>query len=296
MPLIGELAALSASVLWAFTTIVFTEATIKLGAFKLNLDRLILATILILITLLVTGISFNITYEQLIYLSISGVIGLILGDSFLFAAFKTIGPRIGMLIMSFNPAIAAVVAYFALNESISLPAIIGMLLTLCGISIVVLEKPKVSDKFKVSVKGVIYGFLAAFGQGIGLIFSKMAFLEGESINTFTATFYRISIAALFMVILSLLKKQNRNPIKPYIVEKRLIKLLIIGSIIGPYLGITLSFIAVTKTQIGIASTLLSITPLIMLPISKFVYKEKLSYISILGAFLAVGGVSLLFML
>ncbi len=293
MPFIGEIAALGGALLWSFSSFLFTEATIRLGVIQLNIDRLILAILLILLTIFAFGIAFTTTNTQLIYLSISGIIGLVLGDTFLLAAFKAIGPRITMLIMSFNPAVAAIFAYFMLHETLGLPIIFGMALTLAGISLVVMEKPKTKTKFKVTTRGVIYAFLGAFGQAIGLVFSKMAFLDCE-INSLTASLYRMLAALLIILPLGMIMKHYRNPIKIYLKDKKLFLLVTIGSIIGPYLGITLSFIAAINTKIGVASTLLATVPIMMLPLSHYFYKEQLSFRSIAGAVIAVLGVQLLF--
>lgn len=294
MPFIGEIAALGGAILWAFSSFLFTEATIRLGVIQLNVDRLILAILLLLLTIFAFGIGFSTTNTQMLYLFISGIIGLVLGDTFLLAAFKSIGPRITMLIMSFNPAVAAIFAFFMLGETLGLPIIIGMALTLAGITLVVMEKQKTKTKFKVTPKGVIYAFLGAFGQAFGLVFSKMAFLEGD-INSLTASLYRMLAALLIIVPLGIIMKQYSNPIKIYLKDKKLFLLVTIGSIIGPYLGITLSFIAAINTKIGVASTLLATVPILMLPLSHYFYKEKLSFRSIAGAVIAVLGVQLLFL-
>lgn len=70
--------------------------------------------------------------------------------------------------------------------------------------------------------------------------------------------------------------------------------MLIGSIIGPYLGISLSFIAIENTSVGIAATLMSTTPIMLIPLSKYFYKEQIHFISIIGTIIAVFGVSLLF--
>lgn len=294
MNYIGEFAALGAALLWAFTSFVFTEASFKIGTYQLNIDRMIISGLLIVFTLLTFNFPIELSSTQIFYLGLSGFIGLVVGDTFLFAALKILGPRLSMLIMSFNPAIATIFAYLILGETLSNFAVIGMSLTLFGISIVVLEKPKSITKFKVTTKGIFYASMAAFGQGLGLIYAKIAFLEGD-IHSFTATFYRLLISIIIMLPIGMIINQYKNPIKIYLNNKVLMRLVIIGAIIGPYLGITLSFIAVTKTEIGIASTLLSTVPIIMLPLTYFIYKEKLSKIAIGGALLAVSGVGLLFL-
>jgi drug/metabolite transporter (DMT)-like permease len=291
----GELAALAAALLWSTSSFVFTEASIRIGSIQLNISRMILAALLLLVTFVVFGIDFSLSNQQVFYLTVSGLVGLSLGDTFLFKAFQSAGPRVSMLLMSFNPAIAAILAFFILNETLSAYSILGMGITLTGISIVILEKPVgENNKFRVTKLGIIYGFLAAAGQGTGLVFAKFAFSFGE-IHPLIATFVRIVAAVVMMFPLAVIIKKYKNPFKLFYRDRKSLGLVALGSVIGPYLGITFSFIAVIYTKVGIASTLMATVPILMLPMSKFYYKEKLSWKAILGAFIAVTGVGILFL-
>jgi drug/metabolite transporter (DMT)-like permease len=69
----------------------------------------------------------------------------------------------------------------------------------------------------------------------------------------------------------------------------------IGSVFGPFLGVSFSLLAVQNTSTGIAATIMSIVPVIIIPASVFVFKEKVSFKEVIGAILAVGGVALLFL-
>jgi drug/metabolite transporter (DMT)-like permease len=294
MPLIGEISALTAAILWASISIVFTTVAFRIGVVQLNVDRMILAATFLFITIVIFSIDYTVNLNQLIFLTISGFIGLVLGDSFLFKAFQEIGPRLTMLIYSVNPAIAAILAYFFLGEMMEMLAIIGVVVTLTGIGLVVLEKPNATNKFKITRAGIIYGVLGATGQAVGLIFAKGAYNYGD-IHSLTATFVRIASAAIVMLPLGILFRKYKNPFKLYLRERKTFKLVVLGSILGPYLGISLSFVALTNTKIGVAATLMSTVPVIVLPLTWYFYKEKLSFISIAGAIVTVAGVSMLFL-
>ena len=136
--------------------------------------------------------------------------------------------------------------------------------------------------------------MGAFGQAANLIYAKEAFQIGE-INGFVATFYRMLPSLPFMYLLGFIYKKRRKSFSTLRESKTALRYIVIGSIIGPFLGITFSLIAVSYTYVGIASTLMSTVPIVMLPIVIFYYKEKLSLISILGAFVAVIGVAILFL-
>lgn len=294
MNFLGEASALTCAVLWSFSSFVFTEAAIRIGSLQLNLYRSFLATVFLVITIFMFGLDYQISFEQFIYLGTSGIIGLIIGDTFLFAAFKKIGPRISMLVMSMSPAMSALLAYIVIGEVLSFLGIFGIVVTLAGICIVVMQKPDSNSRFKISKIGVFYSFLAALGQAVGLIFAKLAFDDGE-IHSIVATFYRLSVSTVAMLPVMMILKQLRNPITFFMNDKKSLKLVAIGSIIGPYLGITLSILAIVHTKIGIASTLMATVPIIMLPLSRIFHSEKLRISSIIGAFIAVVGCAMLFL-
>lgn len=291
----GELAALITAFLWSMTSIAFSEASRKVGSVYVNVTRMIFAFTYLSVTLIISRVSFNLSFNQIVYLVISGFIGLVFGDTFLFNAYRLIGARLSMLVMSSSPAFAALLAFIFLGEKISLIGIFGIIITIVGISLVVLQREEIpTSKYKVDWNGIFFALLGSIGQAVGLIFAKFAFNEGE-INGFVATFVRISAALILILPMTVFTNRYSHPIKIFNENKKGLFYTIIGSFIGPYLGITFSLISISHTRIGIASTIMATVPIIMLPMVYFFYKEKLSWISIMGAFLAVGGVALLFL-
>lgn len=295
MPYIGEISALITAVLWAGTAIAFTEAGKIVGSYVVNITRLLLATLYLIITILLFNLDYNISWNQIYLLGLSGVIGLVFGDGFLFKSFQYIGARLSMLVMTLAPPMAALLAYIYLGEQLSALGIFGIVITISGISIVIFKRSEQpTDDYKKNNIGYLFAFLGAIGQAVNLIFAKEAFEIGE-INGFVATFYRMIPSIPLMYLLGFIYRKKRNSIKILKTEPVALKYIIIGSIIGPYLGITFSLIAVAYTFVGIASTLMSTVPIVMLPIIIFYYKEKLSPISIIGAIIAVIGIAVLFL-
>lgn len=291
----GELSALLTAVLWSFTSIFFSSAARKIGSFQLNINRLILASIFLFLTIILFGFDLSLSTRQIVYLSLSGLVGLIFGDSFLFRAYQTIGPRLSILLLSSSPAMTAVLAYFFLEERISALGLIGMAVTLLGIMLVVLEKTDVPGaKFKLDKIGIFHGFMGALGQAGGLILAKFAFEESD-LNGMVATFVRILASVIVIVPVALMIRRYKNPFKLYRENIKALWLTIGGTIVGPYLGITFSLIAIAHTKLGIAATLMSTMPIMMLPLMKIIHKEKLNWRAYTGAFLAVGGIAILFL-
>ncbi|HRN26320.1 MAG: DMT family transporter [Ignavibacteriaceae bacterium] len=293
MPYLGELSALLTAVLWSGTSIAFSSAAEKIGSLQLNINRMILASLFLTSTILIMGYDFDLSNSQFIYLIISGVIGLVIGDSFLFKSFQMIGARISMLLMALSPAMSAILAFIFLNEIITPTGIVGILITIAGIALVVLER-NTNSKYQVTTLGIVYGILGALGQAGGLIFAKFAFNEGH-IAGFVATFIRVFSSVIIFFPIMLMLKKYKNPYKIFSKDKSAFGATLLGTILGPFLGITFSLIAVANTKVGIAATLMSTMPIIMLPLVKYIYKEKLSWRAITGAVIAVGGVALIFL-
>jgi drug/metabolite transporter (DMT)-like permease len=279
MSYLGELSALLTAFLWAGSSIAFASATARLGSFNINITRLLLAAVYLLILIPVAGFD----------------IGLSVGDTFLFKSYELIGARVTMLMMSLAPAIAALLSYYFLHENISVTGIIGITITIAGIVLVVLDREvNSSHKKKMISVGIIYAFIAAAGQGAGLVLAKMAFQEG-SINGFVATGFRIIASLILILPFAILTNRYKNPIKIFQSNHTALWQTIAGSFLGPFFGITFSLIAIANTSVGIASTIMAMVPILMLPLVKILYKEKLTVKAIVGAFIAVGGVAVLFL-
>ncbi|MDI6767375.1 MAG: DMT family transporter [Bacteroidota bacterium] len=295
MPFLGEMSALLTAMLWAGSAMIFAAATKRVGSFQVNITRLILAVIYLTLLIIILQLDVNLSSGQIINLSISGIIGLALGDTFLFKAFQEIGARISMLIMSLAPTIAALLAYFVLGETLSFIGVLGIVITISGVSIVVLEKgASPLEKISPTTAGLTYALFGAIGQGVGLIFAKMAFLESE-VNGFVATNIRIIASLVLLLPFAMMTKRFKSPIQMFRENKKAFNLTALGSILGPFLGISFSLIAIKYTNVGVAATIMAIVPILMLPLVRIVYKEILSWRAIIGAFIAVSGVAVLFL-
>jgi drug/metabolite transporter (DMT)-like permease len=295
MNYVGEVSALLTAVCWSGSALAFSAASLRVGSVRLNVTRLLMAAVLLLVTIVLAGIDFNLSASQLRNLALSGIVGLVIGDTFLFKSYEYIGARLGMLIMSFAPAVTALLAYLLIGEVLGWYGAVGMGVTLFGISVVVLDRREtIAGSRRVFVQGIIYAFIAAAGQGGGLVLAKMAFNEG-SVNGFVASLIRITSAVVIMLPLVRLAGEYSTVFKIYSSDRRALWLTLLGSFLGPFLGITLSLVAVTYTTVGIAATLMATVPILMLPLIKFLLKESVSWLALAGAVVAVAGVAVLFL-
>lgn len=301
----GELAALLVAVFWTITAVAFESASKKVGSLSVNLIRLFMAFVFLAILGVITGkgwLPFGATSHNWIWLSISGIVGFVLGDLFLFQAYVVVGARISMLIMALAPPIAAVTGWLLMDESMSGKSIIGMVLTILGISMAIMgrqdlepvlkgEKAKRKKlRFKFPLKGLLLAFGGAAGQGIGLVLSKYGM---QDYDPFAATQIRVitGVAGFVFIIIALKAGgQVKNALKNIPAMKR----LSVGAFFGPFLGVSFSLVAIQHTSSGIASTIMAIVPVLIIAPSVFIMKEKITWPEAIGALVAVGGVSLFF--
>lgn len=294
---IGELAALGTAFCWTFSAIYFELSGKRVGSLSVNYIRLITGFIFISIFTLITRGMFlpvDATAHNWIFLSISGFIGFFIGDLFLFQSYLEVGSRISMLIMAGSPPITALLGYLVFGEKLSLINLLGMVITLAGIAIVILGKDSNEEKLKAnySVKGLMYAFLGSLGQAVGLIFSKVGMGE---YNIFAATQIRI-ITGFISFTLFIIYLKKWEDIKAAFKDKKAMTGITLGSIAGPFVGVSLSLLSLKYTSAGISSTITSIVPVTIIPISIWVFKEKVKPKEIFGATVTVIGVGVLFLL
>lgn len=306
----GYAAGLATSVLWTFTSIFFTAAGKRLGATVLNAYRIFFAVLLLALThRALNGIWLpQALPRQHLYLALSGIIGLSLGDLALFTAFVDIGPRRSMLVMTTAPIFAALFGWLMLGEMLRPAAWVGIALVLGGVAWVILERPtRLSDTARgMLARGTALAFIAAACQAAGLLFSKQGMghgwaAEAQFIKPQTATLLRMFFAAIGMVPILLLysyrhRTRSRAALSASRTGTRWAGYLFAsaGACVGPYLGVWMSLVASDKAPLGIAQTLCSLPPILILPFAAGLYRERITTRAILGALTAVGGAWLLF--
>lgn len=292
---LGEMTALITALCWTITAVTFETAGKKVGSISVNLIRLIIAFILIsTYNLFSRGMILPIdaSGSTWLWLTFSGIIGFVIGDLFLFQAYVEVGARISMLMMSTVPPITAITGFIIMGEKITDLGLCGMITTIAGIALVILTK-NVDDKkitFSHPMKGLAYAFIGALGQAFGLVISKFGM---GSYDPFAATQIRIIAAIIgFSIIITVSKKWGKVFVA--FKDSRAMKFISIGSVFGPFIGVSLSLLAVQYAPTGIVSTITSITPILLIPVSIIVFKEKVFPREIIGAFITLLGILLLF--
>jgi drug/metabolite transporter (DMT)-like permease len=313
----GELAALLTAVFWTITALAFEAASKKIGSLIVNLLRLLVGFLCLSVFcwfyrgyLLPTDASGR-TWMILI---LSGLVGFTFGDLCLFQSFVVIGARISMLLMALAPPMAAVISWIILGEQMTGKAWFGMIVTMTGIALVVLrreefaKKPKGRRKFRFNypIWGILLGLGGAFGQSFGLVLSKLGMRDSvevaasrlhgvaESYSPFASAQIRVIAGITGFAILFTILGRWKNTFKAISNHKAVFQLSL-GAFFGPFLGVSFSLIAVQLTNTGIAATIMAIVPVLIIPPSIILFKEKVTLKEVIGAILAVGGVALFFL-
>jgi drug/metabolite transporter (DMT)-like permease len=297
MPLpLGELAALGTAACWTVSSLAFSAAGRRMGSLSLNLIRLSMAFLLVTAYCGVRRGMFlplDASARTWGWLFASGFAGFVFGDLCLFRAFVLVGPRLSMLVMALAPPITAVLGFFLLNERISPLGIAGMLVTVAGIAWVVRERPDTTSNEAVTgrnlQRGVLLAFGGAIGQALGMVLSKIGM---EKYDPVASGQIRIIAGVLgFAVVLTAVGwwKKTAEAIR----NGPALRYAAIGSVMGPFAGVSLSLVAVQLTETGVAATMMSTTPVLIIPVVILTGQERVSARAAIGAIVAVAGVAML---
>ncbi|MBP7462282.1 MAG: DMT family transporter [Candidatus Delongbacteria bacterium] len=295
MSLYGEIAALSAALCWAINSYLYSLAGRQVGSLAVTHVRLWIAIALLAVTHLLvyhTLIPDGLSQSGFLYLSVSGLIGYVFGDIMLFEALVLIGPQLAMLMMTLAPIFSALIGWGVLHETLSSLEILAIGLTLTGIGWVVTEKRDHTHEQKRQYGlGIIMGGLGAVGQSVGLLFSRLGMQDG--VSPLSANLIRVSVSALFMLLIMALRGKA---IPQFVAMKNrtACRQIVIGSFFGPYLGVMLALYSINHATLGVASTLMQLVPIFLIPITYFLMKERISLRTLMGTLIAIGGAAMFF--
>ena len=291
---IHELAALATATCWATTGLIAADAVRALGAFHFNLWRQGFVTLVLLAVVAATGAWAGLDQWTLAVLALSGVIGILLGDTFNFAAVGRLGPRRAGAIFALNAPMAAVLGWALLGEALSLQAAAGIALTAAGVAVAILGRPRANAHRLESLTGTLLpglacGLLAALGQAAGSLIARPVMETG--LDPWLASLVRVGASGLAMGVAA---ATPWAPPRPAQVSGLVVALTAATALIGLFLGMTLFLFALQGSQTGIIATLSATSPVIILPLLWLRTGQRPTATSWLGAAMAVAGLALIF--
>ena len=299
MPYLGEIAAIGTSLCFAIGPSFFTLAGREIGSVVVNRTRLVVALVYLCISHYIfygTFFPLHAGGERWLWFGISGVIGLTLGDAGLFQALVMLGPRLTMLVFAVSPVIGAILGFLFLQETLTALQVLGIAITLGGIAWVVLgqenEVQKSMSKRDYTL-GILFALVGATGQAVGLFSAKVG-LSGDY-PALSGQILRMVAATIAIWVWTFAVRKGKETVNTLKAHPRAIKNILIASFIGPTLGVWFSLVSVQHTGLGIASTLQSLQPVLLIPIGYFFFQEKVTWQSVVGTLVALGGVAILFL-
>lgn len=303
MAFIGELISIGVAFSWTATALLSEFGSKRLGNLTLNVLRMELSLLFAMVMFwIVTGSPLPPvgSWEACGWMLLSGLVGYVIGDFCLFQCYIIIGSRYGQLFMTLAPLSAALMAWVTLGQQMTLMSIVAMIVTLTGIGLSVLgrgEHHKLS--LKLPLNGVLFAIGAAMCQGIGLVLSKIGMNHYDAtvmpvwLIPFSANFLRC-IAGIIGFSLLLYIREGMYPLHHALHDRKGMAVAIATTVFGPFVGVGFSLMAVQYTNAGIASTLMALTPIIIILPSYWLFHQPITWKSVLGALISVIGVSLFF--
>lgn len=294
--LFGELAALGTALCFSLSSTCFTLASRRAGSTPVNRVRLLAATLIACGLHLATrgeALPLGLSPGAWMWLGISGVIGLTLGDDLLFRSYVLIGPALAMLVFALNPVLAAFAGAIFLDESLTAREWTGIVITIAGIaSVVSKRKPTIYSPTERSyLAGLLLAFGGAVGQAGGIVTAKLGLVEGAPAQS--ANVIRLVAATAAAWLVTAAAGRLAKTVGAFSNDPRAASEVTLGALLGPVAGVWLSLVAIEHAPVGVASTLMSITPLFLLPISRVVFQEPVTLRAVLGTAVALAGVALL---
>ncbi len=311
-PYFGEIIALIVAFSWTATALFADVASHRLGSLPLNLVRMVLSWLFLSAMLwIVTGTPYPLyaNGKAWFWLALSGLVGYVFGDYCLFNSYIVFGSRYGQLFMTLAPPMAGIAGWLMLGESMSWHSWLAMIVTLTGIAISILARGGENHKLtlKLPLKGVLFGIGAGVGQGVGLVLSKIGLDHyAESIPPeapqsivkmmpFAGTYIRAVAGFVGFFLILALMKQLPQVGKAFRDRKGML-FATLTTLFGPFLGVSLSLMAVQYAKAGIASTLMALTPVLIIVPYALIHKQKISAKEVVGTLITMVGVALFFLL
>ena len=263
-----DLLALGAAACWAVGSIMSVTPARHLGAFAFSRWRMLMVAVMLWSVSLLTGGWHSLDTEIFGVMAISGLIGIFVGDTALFAAMNRLGPRRAGVLFATHAVFSALLGIWVLNEHMSTQAAWGAALTVVGVmAAIVLGRRKEeqhaweTDQGHVGA-GVVLGLVAALCQALGSLIAKP--VMSPDVDPVSASALRVTVAcfAHFCLLWAGAKvARAHHPLTPRIAAQTAI-----NGFIAMGVGMTLILTALQKGDVGMVAILSSVSPVLVLPL------------------------------
>jgi len=278
--------------MWAVAVVLFRGPIAAWGARTANLVKCLIATALLVLTLPFFGglSAFSaIPTRDLVFISISGVVGLTLGDTALFAAVGRLGAHRTLVLQTSAPVFAGLLAAAA-GERLSLHELVGAAVILGGVTLVVATgKDGGKTTRRAAFGGIALALLGAFGQGAGVVLAK----EGlNTIGSMPATLLRLTAGTAGLLLAGVFSN-GRGQLKSAFADRPSMRRVIPATFLGTYLALLLMMAGVAMAPATVAAVLLATSPVFSLVIEAVADRKRPTLLAVIGTLIAVVGVAIL---
>ncbi|HAS6030201.1 EamA family transporter [Vibrio vulnificus] len=290
-----EWLALAAALLWAIASLLSVTPAQHLGSFAYSRWRMGCTAVMLSSMALFTGGWSSVMAEHITPMMFSGLIGIFIGDTALFACLNRMGPRQAGLLFSCHAVFSAILGYFLFSESMTSMELLGSLLVFSGVVLAIFfGRRGQSQNALETVKGAAWigialGLLAALCQALGGIIAKPVMqtdidpVAASAIRMISAFVAHCLLRATGAKISQATQKMNG----------RIFTITAINGFLAMAVGMTLILYALRDGNVGMVALLSSTTPIMLLPILWIYTKQRPNRYAWLGAFVAVAGTAIL---
>jgi drug/metabolite transporter (DMT)-like permease len=270
-------------------------ASTHLGAFAFTRWRMLCAAIMLWLIALTTGSWATLATSSFGLLALSGVIGIFIGDTALFAAMNRLGPRRAGVLFATHSLFSVVLAYFFLGESLWGWTLIGSSLLISGVMTAIFFGKRKTELHiweanqSQLASGVALGLLAAVCQAVATLMLKP--LMETDIDAVAASAVRMTTAFVLHQIIFMLGFKVARAYLP--LNKKVFLLVLANAGLSMVLGMTLILQALKYGDAGLVAILSSVSPVLVLPLLWLIYKRSPATGAWLGAALTVLGTVLI---
>lgn len=307
---LGELISFGVLCSWTVCALFSEVASKRMSALPFNVVRMTLSLLMLMgVMTYCFGAPYPVgsDFDTWLWLSLSGLVGYVLGDFCLFNCYILIGSRYGQLLMTLAPPAAALFGWVLLGEHMAPLALLGMAITVAGIATSVYRPRSKRNTQPLSLRGVLFGIGAGVGQGVGLVLSakglhcyEASLAESEVVVRGTmvalpcaATAIRAVTGLLGFSLWTWLNHQGPK-LRTAVRDGRSMLFALGATLTGPFIGVSLSLMATQYTSTGVAQTIMALTPIFILLPTRFIFKQPITMREVVGAVIAVLGVALFF--
>lgn len=286
--LIGVSAALGSTISWAFGAFLFKKLGEKADSTDMTLVKTTISFFILWSISLIFGYNFSLNNQDLIFIAISGILGIAVGDSLFFAALKNLSPVVVSIILLAGPDVLnGILGVLVLKEFPSTLEWLGVILILTGLFTYIFPVKKEDNDAKTTIKGLFFAFLSLLATSASVVFIKPILIHS---NTLVVTMYRMFFSSLFLLFFLLFFKKKMS--SPFFNLKYGIKFTSVVFIITIG-GFWLSLVAMKNCDIVLASSIMTLEPLLIFIYMVIFCQYKASIREYLALFTALSGVLLI---